>query len=396
MKKIFTLIAAAFMAVGANAQDMTDPNLWFIPKGELNAADLKYNEGAMLLDNDYAKINTANNDAAVLPIVDEAQNPITESVGGYEFSYKINVRVDAAPTTANPTGTPHTGDDGNANVAIVVEAKKNTDVIFYVKVGATKSFDGYNQTTGETVSGNLVADDPELSWLQAAITFQLKGGCTYTFYTRGGTTGLYAIETTGGTYEEPSTNIYANAAASTVDGFSTMTYADGAKIALTGNADKAFSSGSSITIDGKNYTSTKVSNGAANTFYAPAGQKVYTFTIYSYVNIDAENRTPYWAQVGDYTYTADDANIMKSYKDGKNPDINTYTFAEGLSEVIFKNAGEQACFVLEVNYNAPDPSGIKDATSENVAAKAVKMMKDGRLVIVKGGAEYSVSGTLLK
>ena len=64
--------------------------------------------------------------------------------------------------------------------------------------------------------------------------------------------------------------------------------------------------------------------------------------------------------------------------------------------MIFKNAGEQACFVLEVNYNAPDPSGIKDATSENVAAKAVKMMKDGRLVIVKGGAEYSVSGTLLK
>ena len=364
MKKVFTFIAATLMAATVNAQD------WVLPTG---VSDGKIAEGTTLLDNDFATVTTANNDAIPYALLDEAENPTTEKVGSYTFQYGVNVRVDAAPSKDNPTGTPHTGDDGNPNIAIVVAAKKNTDVVFYIRIGNTKVFDGYNQTTGEGVSGDLVADDPDASNLYAAVTFQLKGGDTYTFYTRGGTTRLYAIDTKEGTYVAPTTNIYANAAASKVDGYSTMTYADGAKIALTGNDSKEFSGGSSITIDGKNYTSTKVSNGAANTFYAPEGKKVYTFTIYSYVNIDAENRTPFWAQVGDKEYTAEDANIMQSYKDGKNPDVNTYIFAEGLSEVIFKNAGEQACFVLEVDYNAPSDGVAAIAAEQSVNAPAYNL-----------------------
>lgn len=388
MKKVFTFIAAALMAATVSAQDDNMP-AWFVPLGEI--ADGQYAEGAKLLDNEYVTVTTANNDGAVVVLMDESENQITEKVGDYEFGYGVKVRVDAAPSAANPTGTPHSADDGSKNIAIVVAAKQNTDIVFYIKVGSTKSFDGYDQTTGETVSGTLVADNPDESWLQAAITFQLKEGDTYTFYTRGGTTTLYGIDTEEGTYVAPSTNIYANAAASKVDGYSTMTYADGAKIALTGNDSKEFSGGSSITIGDKNYTSTKVSNGAANTFYAPEGKKVYTFTIYSYVNIDAENRTPYWAQVGDKEYTAEDANIMQSYKDGKNPDINTYTFEEGLSEVVFKNAGEQACFVLEVDYNAPAADGVTAIAAEqsvnapiyNLAGQQVDAQYKG--VVIKNG-----------
>ena len=372
MKKIFTLIAAAFMVASVNAQS------WVLPTGVVDGI---IPEGTTLLDNDFATVKTANNDAAPYELKDEDGNSTTEKVGDYSFGYGVNVRIDAAPNAANPTGTPHTAGDGSANIAIVVEAKQTTDVVFYIRIGSTKTFDGYNQTTGESVSGTLVADNPTESNLYAAATFPLQGGATYTFYTRGGTTRLYAIDTKEGTYVAPSTSIYANASASVVDGFSTMTYGDGAKVALTGNADKAFSSGSSITIDGKKYTSTKVSNGAANTFYAPEGQKVYTFTIYSYVNIDAENRPPYWAQVGDNIYTADDATIMQSYKDGANPDVNTYTFAEGLSEVVFKNAGEQVCFVLEVDYNAPAAGGDDDVNSIK------EVVKD-----INNGAVYNLAG----
>ena len=195
MKKVFTLIAAALMAATVNAQD------WVLPTGVSNGV---IPVGTTLLDNDFATITTANNDGPVVVLQDEGGNAITEKVGDYTFQYGVKVRVDAAPSKDNPTGTPHADDEGNPNIAIVVAAKQNTDVVFYIKVGSTKSFDGYDQTTGKAIGGNQVADNPDASWLQAAITFQLKGGDTYTFYTRGGTTTLYGIDTKEGTYSSES------------------------------------------------------------------------------------------------------------------------------------------------------------------------------------------------
>lgn len=394
MKKIFTLIATAMLAVGANAQD------WKV------AENGTYSEGAVLLDNDNAKITTANNEATAWRLfTEDADQKITEAdakVADYTFQYGINVRVDAAPNATNPTGTAHAGsntnltDAQNKNIAVVVEAKQNTDVVFYVKVGRKKTFDCYDQTTGQSVAGDMAEDHTEIEgadteWVYAAITFQLTKGCTYTFYTKGGTTTLFAIDTQKSTYVEPTTVIYANAAAPKVDGFSTMSYADGAKVVLTGNADKTLDGGSNITIDGKDYKSTKVSNGAANTFYAPEGKKVYSFTIYSYVNKDAATGVSYWAQVGDKEYTAEDAEIMQSYKNGKNPDKYVGTFPEGLSEIVFKNKGEQACFVLEVNYNAP--TGISAAKTQtttdaiyNLAGQKVDASYKG--IVIQNGKKF--------
>ena len=376
MKKFFTLVAAAMLAVCANAQDLD----YFV-----NSSD-QVPDGAVLVDNDYVKVSTANGPQYPTLIKDENDLAAPIEYFGYSFPYYLGVRVTDAPTAASPTGTIH-----ESNVALVVVAKQNTDVSLYYKVGATKSIDCYDQTAGESVSIEQEASNPGEEYLYCRGVYKLQGGHTYTVWARGGTIQFHGLKAAEGTYVAPTTNIYANTGATVVDGFSTMSYGDGAKVALTGNAEKAFSGGSSITIDGKNYTSTKVSNGAANTFYAPEGKKVYTFTIYSYVNIDAENRTPFWAQVGDKEYTADDANIMKSYKDGKNPDVNTYTFAEGLSEVVFKNAGEQACFVLEVDYNAPSADGVAAIAAEqsvntpayNLAGQQVDASYKG--VVIKNG-----------
>ena len=171
-----------------------------------------------------------------------------------------------------------------------------------------------------------------------------------------------------------------------------MTYSDGAKVVLNGNKSKAYANGSSIKINGKNYTTTKVSNGAQNTFYAPAGKKVYTFTLYSYVN--KEGRIPYWKEINGETYTEETANIMQSYKNFDNPDVNTYTFKDGVESLTFTNAGEQVCFVIEADYSAV-ATGITSA-NETVSAPINKVIENGRITILRNNTKYSVAGTILK
>ncbi|MBO7102635.1 MAG: hypothetical protein J6W02_03010, partial [Bacteroidaceae bacterium] len=71
-----------------------------------------------------------------------------------------------------------------------------------------------------------------------------------------------------------------------------ITFADGATITITGNAEKNISNGARITVDGTEYVSMKVSNGAENTYVAPAGKAVSSVTFYSYVNKDAQTDRP--------------------------------------------------------------------------------------------------------
>ena len=128
-----------------------------------------------------------------------------------------------------------------------------------------------------------------------------------------------------------------------------ITFDDGATLQITGNASKTLSGASNITVNGVEYKSIKLSNGAENTFTCPEGKTAVGVTFYSYVNKDAENRTPYWAAVDEQTFTAETATILKSYKDTKNPDIVSFP-VNMKSAFTFKNAGEQLCFVMAVDY----------------------------------------------
>ena len=128
-----------------------------------------------------------------------------------------------------------------------------------------------------------------------------------------------------------------------------ITFDDGATLQITGNASKTLSGASNITVNGVEYKSIKLSNGAENTFTCPEGKTAVGVTFYSYVNIDNENRTPYWAAVDEQTFTEETATILKSYKDTKNPDIVTFP-VNMKSAFKFKNAGEQLCFVMAVDY----------------------------------------------
>ena len=128
-----------------------------------------------------------------------------------------------------------------------------------------------------------------------------------------------------------------------------ITFDDGATLQITGNASKTLSGASNITVNGVEYKSIKLSNGAENTFTCPEGKTAVGVTFYSYVNKDAENRPPYWAAVDEQTFTEETATILKSYKDTKNPDIVTFP-VNAKRAFTFTNAGEQLCFVMAVDY----------------------------------------------
>lgn len=377
MKKIFTLIATVAVALSAHALDY-----------KVTAAEIA--AGSTLVDNDYITVTTANNTVTPTIIKDEDDQVSPVTYAGETFNCYVAVRTTDAPTVANPTATAF----DNA-VALVINAKQNTDVTLYYKVGATKSIDCFDQNTGSSVSIEQNATNPGDDYLFCTGVYKFQAGHTYTVWAKGGTIQFHGLSAAAGTYVAPTAFVYANAAAAKVDGFSTIKYADGSKLVLIGNSGKDFGAGSNVSVNGKTYKGTKVSNGAQNQFVCPEGKKAYSVTIYSVVNKDAATDRPcYWKEVNGVEYAEADAKIMESYKDNNNPDVNTYDLG-GVSEFTFTNTGEQNYFVLEVSYDpASGVAGVAEAAEASNGV--VKAVKNGQIVIVKNGAEYTVSGAQIK
>lgn len=356
MKKFFTLIAATLMAVGAMAQD------WKITSADPIAA------GTTLLDNSYATVKTVHNEVTpVLNVKGEEKVPDPISFADCTFDYYVDLRVNADPTASSPYGTPQ-----DNCMALEIVVKDNTDATFYYRVGTGKTSTLWNHNTpgNETVKQTVFTSTDDAKYDFVTATATLEKGKTYTLFTRGGTIRFLGMSFAKGTVEQKPEGVYANAAASTVDGFSTITYEDGAKLILSGNAGKSFGSGNSITIEGFQYTSTKGSNGVENTFVAPAGKYIKTVKIFSYVNKSqteaaAEN---YWSNItrviGDATESTDYKEpIMTSFLDGANPDVNTYDLG-GVESFKFTNKGTQPAFVLQIEYGSKGFIGKKEIVLE--------------------------------
>lgn len=146
-------------------------------------------------------------------------------------------------------------------------------------------------------------------------------------------------------------------------------YADGLSILLDRD-DKSYSKANPITVDGTEYNTIKLSNGATNILTAPEGMVISKLVLYSYINYNretkgSEGRVCYWAQVGETTYTEADAQILKDYTDlenyGATPDKVEFAIPN-LSSVVFKNTGEQLCFVAEVTYGKAGEVAIENVT----------------------------------
>lgn len=366
-------------------------NLWKVTADEIA-------DGAVVYSNEFADVKAVNN--TITP------TESSKNIAGEAFPANLNLRVTDAPTAANVNGTAFE----NA-VALVVVAKKNADVKLYYKVGVAKAIACYDQNTGESVAIKQVADNPDATdYFFAAGTYQFLAGHTYTIYSRGGTVNLYGVAVDEGSYEAAKSKIYPNTGAEVQDGFSTMTYPDGTRIALL-NAAKSWSAASGVLIDGMQYSTSKVSNGAQNKFYAPEGLYVVGVKIHSYVNKDARTDRPaYWKEINGTTYSLDGQPIviegqapiptvqtteMASFKDGNNPDVYSYTLP-GVKEFTFTNTGEQACFVLEITYGDPTAVSAVKGNANGTVNIVKKFTKNGIVIEKANGTIYNVAGAQMK
>lgn len=363
MKKFFTLLTVMAATLTASAQT------WQVSDADAAAGQIA--AGTSLIQSRKAIVKT-HFDATTGVLKNEEGAPMTATVKGYPFKNFIQVRVDAAPTAAEPAGT-----DKGGSTPFIVEAKQDLNLTFYYRrqaadnkyaAGDGKDLQCVNQAGIVKQQGDLTVDtDLGTGYAYCYQTYHLLAGNIYTVYGRGTTINMYGFDVedyTAPAVDEPeptdaTKGTYAYEDPAVVDGFSTITYKDGSKLILSGNADKAWSKGSSISVEGESMPSIKVSNGAQNTFVAPEGKFVTKAVFYSYVNKDAEARTPYWKEVNGVDYTtldetgavvpSADAVIMKSYKDFENPDVISFDLG-GVPSFTFTNTGEQVCFVLYVEY----------------------------------------------
>ena len=350
MKKLFTLIAAAFAALSVNAQDWNATNT-----GSLN-------KGASILDNEYVtvKVGVQNSETALIKNEQDQNDPKTYA--DYTFTKYANIRVTDAPAEANGwEGTAYTDCDP-VGISLIVTAKQNTDMTLYYKHGANKAVSCYDQTAKENVA---IAETP-VEGLNEYYTgvYKFIGGHVYTIYATGGTTGLNGISTAEGTYVEPTSKVYSFSVKA-----NKVTYGDGATMQITSNTSKNLEKGANITVNGTSYPGIKNSNGAQNTFTAATGKKIYRMTFYAIPHADGNE-----PKFTEFNGTILDIAVT-TVKDGANP-TQTIMCVNGAETVTFKYSSAQVNFVVDVDYSETaydaqyDPSTSAGINNVNVAENA--------------------------
>ena len=181
MKKFFTLIAVAMMAVGgAMAQQEVQVNI--NENGESNIA-----ENTVLTDNVCFKATTAFS--------------TTGNSGEYEYAHAnltfpawIEIRVSDEPSVDNPNGTAN-------KTSVIITAKKNAKLSAYVRTGNNKTVKLFDQSTFTALDGTsaYTEDGSNNRWTW---TWQIEAGKTYVLTEKGGTGRL-----SGFSYAESGTGI---------------------------------------------------------------------------------------------------------------------------------------------------------------------------------------------
>ena len=373
MKKIFTLIAMALMAVGANAQTE-----WRPEAGNVDGDVRLTARGDELIEVKTVFATTTGN-------LEVEGTPAPETFDGKTFNTYMQIRVDAAPTADIPTGTEKSGSS-----PLTIEAKKDVNLTIYYRrqTGDNAENDGKDMKLVDQANpGSAIAAAEyktftiDADYLNVKKVFKLDAGKKYTLWAKGTTGRLYGFDYAEGTGSSTGGGGETSAVADgtyfiSFDGMSSankVTTDKGFTLQITGNEEKSYSAASKITIDGTEYTTIKLSNGAQNTLTLPAGKIATGITFYSYVNKDAATERPsYWKEVGgtEYTETPNGGNF-KSYKDTENPDVCTYSFGENkLNVITFTNTGEQCCFVIKIAIAAGTATGINAINAATIDANA--------------------------
>ena len=199
MKKFFTLVAMAVMAMGVSAQ-----TTW---KAE-NQESGNYAAGTTFVDDDIVTVST---------VYASKTGKAEKTISGVDFNAYFQLRVATDPTADVPTGT-----EQSESTPLVVTAKKDAKFTIYIRrqVGENglnpddnKDILLVNQNDVKTiVSGELTISEEDGDYGYCSKEYTLEAGNTYTFYRRGSTMRVF-----GFSYAENEATGINNAVAGQVD-----------------------------------------------------------------------------------------------------------------------------------------------------------------------------------
>ena len=170
--------------------------------------------------------------------------------------------------------------------------------------------------------------------------------------------------------------------------------AEGWTIAMTGNTSKSFAHSSKpISCNGVDYLGLKNSNNVQITVTAPAGVFASQVEFYVHSNDEAVD-----AALTEFDgNTCSDA-VTAHKNDYANPTHIVKTLATPKNEFTFTFGGKQVCFLAIVHYTdeAPEENPGDGIDNTSVAPKAIKLIENGQVVIIKNGIRYNALGAQIK
>jgi len=171
----------------------------------------------------------------------------------------------------------------------------------------------------------------------------------------------------------------------------TITVADGWKLTITGNAEKSWSKGNgSIKYDGTSYVTLKNSNGAQNTLTLAEGQKAEKVEFYATTNYDTEA-----GRLSEFNGESC-SDEVSSIKDYANPTYISKTLATPANSFTFKFSNRQVCFITVVTLADEGTPTDVEKLQDNQPSLADKIIRNGLMVIIRDGVEYSILGARMQ
>ena len=399
MKKIFTLIAVAMMALGVNAQKT-------ISLAGLQYSDFSYEEGKYT----ESTWTDADDPAITAPAFtvngDGKYHALTLTDKGVSFNYKNSSTKDKFFILCADYFTV----GGKGVQLILSDLKAGNKVVLNVAAKADNSAPAFGASNAKLV-GEMPSMTAKNEFADIEYEVLADGNVTISETAKGFNIASIIIEDGSIDPAAPIETIVCAdgwTLGGTPEGNEAV-YTDGTKLVLTGNAEKTYAAGKAITIDGSAYTAIKLSNGAQNTLTIPEGRVATKVVFYSYVNktsTDAGETQSFWKEVAGVEYDVKEgaenpATVMETFTDTpdylKNPDVISFNLPN-VKSFTFTNKGVQTCVVIAITmYNeeyAPT-SGIQTvkANTQNGAIfnLAGQKVADGfKGLVIKNGKKMMV------
>ncbi len=178
-------------------------------------------------------------------------------------------------------------------------------------------------------------------------------------------------------------------AANSITG-ATGSAAEGWTIAITGASDKNWGAGGKMTYKGVEYKTLKNSNGAQNTITLPEGLYATDVEFRAVTNDAAEV-----GSLKEFDGVSCKDTVFAVKTEYANPTIITKELATPKNQFTFLFGGKQVCFLAIVHYTDEAPENPQGIDNTTIAPKAIKLIENGQIVIIKNGVKYNALGAQL-